>query len=183
MDYKELFEKYQLLLVENNNLKEEIKNLKVQLGITECHADCNVILNQEAFVKSINYNPVQDKPVADTFHAEINNMSEPQEKIKLYMSLFKGREDVYAKRWVSPKKGTSEYSPFCLNEWKHGICRKPKGNCNDCLHKDYAPLNEKVIDMHLRGIDSKGESFVAGIYPLCQDETSWFLAIDFDKGE
>jgi hypothetical protein len=55
--------------------------------------------------------------------------------------------------------------------------------CNDCLHKDYAPLNEKVISMHLRGVDNKGNAFVAGIYPLCQDETCWFLAIDFDKGE
>ena len=35
MDFKELLEKYQALLTENNGLKEEIKRLKVQLGIRE----------------------------------------------------------------------------------------------------------------------------------------------------
>lgn len=44
-------------------------------------------------------------------------------------------------------------------------------------------MNEKVIDNHLRGIDSKGNTFVVGIYLLCLDETCWFLAIGFDKGE
>ncbi|MEW9125059.1 MAG: hypothetical protein AB2421_20275 [Thermotaleaceae bacterium] len=44
-------------------------------------------------------------------------------------------------------------------------------------------MNEKVINMHLRGMDHKGNAFVAGIYPLCIDETCGFLAIDFDKGE
>jgi cell shape-determining protein MreC len=35
MDYKELLEKYQALLVENNRLKEEIKRLQRQQGIPE----------------------------------------------------------------------------------------------------------------------------------------------------
>ncbi|MDD3365156.1 MAG: DEAD/DEAH box helicase family protein [Syntrophomonas sp.] len=35
MKFEELLEKYQLLLTENNNLKNEIKSLKVQLGIME----------------------------------------------------------------------------------------------------------------------------------------------------
>ncbi|WP_349239095.1 hypothetical protein [Petroclostridium sp. X23] len=183
MDYKQLFDKYQSLLIENNNLKDEIKSLKFRLGIIECQADCDAILNQETLIECTDQEPLEDEPGDKAFQIEVNNMSEPHEKIKLYMSLFKGREDVYAKRWVSLKKGTAGYSPFCLNEWKYGVCRKPKGGCNDCLHEDYAPLNEKVIDMHLRGVDSKGKSFVAGIYPLCQDETCWFLAIDFDKGE
>lgn len=183
MNYKELFEKYQSLLIENNNLKDEIKSLKTQFGINECQANCDVVLNQEALIESSIQDLSEEEPVDNLSNSEVNNKSKPHEKIELYMSLFKGREDVYAKRWVSPKKGTAGYSPFCINEWRHGICRKPKGNCNDCTHKEYAPLNEKVIDMHLRGIDSKGNSFVAGIYPLCQDETCWFLAIDFDKGE
>jgi phosphatidylserine/phosphatidylglycerophosphate/cardiolipin synthase-like enzyme len=34
------------------------------------------------------------------------------------MSLFKGRDDVYARRWENKKKGTSGYSPSCVNEWK-----------------------------------------------------------------
>jgi hypothetical protein len=106
-------------------------------------------------------------------------MSDPKEKIKLFMSLFKGRNDVYAKRWENPKKGTAGYSPYCLNEWKSGLCRKPKGTCTNCTYKAYAPLDEKVIEDHLRGY----KNFVAGIYPLCVYETCHFLAIDFDGEE
>ena len=44
-------------------------------------------------------------------------MSTPKEKIHLFMSLFKGREDVYAKRFEK-KDGKGGYSPVCMNEWK-----------------------------------------------------------------
>ncbi len=59
------------------------------------------------------------------------------------------------------------------------MCKKPIGKCNDCAHKAYAVLDERVVDEHLRG---RG-NFVAGIYPLCQDETCNFLAMDFDEGD
>jgi hypothetical protein len=95
------------------------------------------------------------------------------------MSLFKGRNDVYAKRWENKKKGTSGYSPVCLNEWQPKLCEKPQGKCANCAHKAYTVLNEKVIEDHLRGQDN----FVAGIYPLLLDETCCFLAIDFDDEE
>jgi phosphatidylserine/phosphatidylglycerophosphate/cardiolipin synthase-like enzyme len=36
-------------------------------------------------------------------------------------------------------------------------------------------LNQKVIEAHLRG------NTVVGIYPLLQDETCYFLAIDFER--
>ncbi len=183
MDYKKLFENYQALLIENNNLKDEIKSLRIQLGISESRVASDGIVDQEDLNEPTNQKPLEYEREDKTIRAEVSNMSEPYEKIQLFMSLFKGREDVLAKRWVSPKTGKAGYSPFCLNEWKHGLCRKPKGNCNDCPYKDYALLDEKVIDMHLRGLDSKGNAFVAGIYPLCLDETCWFLAIDFDKGE
>ena len=38
-----------------------------------------------------------------------------------------------------------------------------------------------MIRWHLSGFDHVGESFVAGIYPMLQDETCFFLAVDFDK--
>jgi hypothetical protein len=126
--------------------------------------------------------PVPEMNKADSNEVEIpdiNNLSTPSEKIKLFMSLFKGRDDVYAKRWESMRKGTSGYSPVCLNEWRPGLCVKPKGKCADCAHKALDKLDEKVIDAHLRGIDN----FVAGIYPLLPNETCCFLAIDFDDEE
>lgn len=56
------------------------------------------------------------------------------EKIQLFMSLFSGREDVYAKRWVNHHTGRSGYSPACRNEWVSGICRKP---CSKCPSASY----------------------------------------------
>jgi len=47
---------------------------------------------------------------------EINNHSPPEIKITLFRSLFRGREDVYAKRFESKKTGKSGYQPACRNE-------------------------------------------------------------------
>lgn len=98
-------------------------------------------------------------------------------KIRLFMSLFKGREDVYSKRWENPKKGTAGYSPVCLNQWRTGICGKPKTPCSKCNNASYAELNETVIESHLRG------RTVVGIYPMLPDDMCHFLAMDFDKGD
>lgn len=38
MDFKELLEKYQAVLIENNCFKEELKTLKKKLGISEYQA-------------------------------------------------------------------------------------------------------------------------------------------------
>jgi superfamily II DNA or RNA helicase len=111
-------------------------------------------------------------PSALSFH--FKDRADPTEKIRLFMSLFKGRDDVYAKRWEG-KEGRSGYAPVCLNEWKPGFCGKPEVKCPSCKHRSYAPLDEKVIEAHLRG------NLVAGIYPLRQDEKCHFLAMDFDK--
>ena len=101
--------------------------------------------------------------------------ADPAEKIRLFMSLFRGRDDLYAKRWENKDGAKSGYTPVCLNERKPGLCRKFNVKCAACQHRSYAPLDEEAIEAHLRG------DFVAGVYPLLQDETCHFLAIDFDK--
>ena len=93
------------------------------------------------------------------------------------MSLFRGRDDVYAKRWENQIKGTAGYSPACGNEWKPGLCQKPKSKCSVCKNQDFLPLDETAVDAHLRGRNN----LVAGIYPVLPNETCWFLAIDFDE--
>jgi hypothetical protein len=49
--------------------------------------------------------------------------SSPQEKIKLFRRLFRGRADVFPRRWQSAKNGRKGYSPVCRNEWVQGICK------------------------------------------------------------
>lgn len=187
MKFEELLEKYQALQIENDNLKEENRRLKAKLGF------------EEALPGVQEYQAIFDFPFLDTpesgmlepeppdgllsgdnpLSSSTNNCSNPREKIRLYMSLFKGRDDVYAKRWENLQTGKSGYVPVCFNEWKPGLCRKPQERCLNCPNKRYVGLDEQVIDDHLRG----NNNFVAGIYPLCSDETCHFLAIDFDGGE
>ena len=177
MDFKALQKKYQQLLIENNSLKEEIKRLKIQSGLTagreESHESSDAVSVQapepELFGKQAETEP-------STSDEAINKRSDPDEKVRLFMSLFRGRDDVYAKRWENKARETAGYSPACGNEWKPGICQKPKIKCSVCKYQDFLPLNETAVNAHLRG----HQNLVAGIYPLLPNETCWFLAIDFD---
>ena len=59
----------------------------------------------------------------------IDNRSTAEEKIALFRGLFRGRPDVYARRFVSRKTGDAGYSPACGNEWVRGVCEKPRIKC------------------------------------------------------
>jgi superfamily II DNA or RNA helicase/very-short-patch-repair endonuclease len=111
----------------------------------------------------------------------VHQQSSSAAKIALFRSLFRGRDDLYARRFESRKTGKSGYAPACANEWVRGICEKPRIKCAECPHRRFLPVTDAVVRWHLSGHDAEGQSFVAGVYPLLQDETCYFLAIDFDK--
>ncbi len=166
MDYNELYNKYMKLLEENQMLKIENENFRKQLGLQIAE----ICIDNE--YKTISA-PKDNISILKYELGEICNSSSSQEKIELYMELFKGREDVYAKRWQN-KQGKSGYSPVCANEWSKGICDKPQIKCSECKNRKYVNLDANAINRHLRGID------VLGIYAMTTDETCYFLAIDFD---
>ena len=111
----------------------------------------------------------------------VHARSPASEKIALFRSLFRGRQDVYPRRFESRTSGRTGYAPACGNEWVRGICEKPRIKCADCQHRAFLPVTDEVIRCHLSGKDSAGNDFVAGVYPMLADETCHFLAIDFDK--
>lgn len=111
----------------------------------------------------------------------VHMRSTPEEKIRLFRSLFRGREDVYARRWYSVQKEKSGYAPVCANEWRYGVCIKPKGKCSKCENRELVPLDDAAIYKHLSGKDPNGGD-VIGLYPILSDDTCCFLAIDFDDG-
>ena len=114
----------------------------------------------------------------------LTNQSSQQAKIALFRSLFRGREDVYPKRFQSLKTGKTGYQPVCRNEWVSGICKKPKIRCDKCAHREFLLLTDDVVRNHLLGVDPKdrpSHDFTIGVYPMLPDETCWFLAADFDK--
>ncbi|HKW98823.1 MAG TPA: hypothetical protein VJN43_13885 [Bryobacteraceae bacterium] len=99
----------------------------------------------------------------------------PAEKIALFRSLFRGREDVYAQRWQSPD-GRSGYSPRAERDWKayNAASAANRKRVDKETRKDI-PLSDEAIHAHLTG------KHTLGVYPLLLDETCWFFAIDFDK--
>ncbi len=114
----------------------------------------------------------------------VTNQSSQEAKLGLFRGLFRGREDVYPRRFESRKTGKSGYQPACRNEWARGTCEKPRIRCEDCSHREFLPLTAEVVRNHLLGRDSQDRSnrdFVIGVYPMLPDETCWFLAADFDK--
>jgi len=111
----------------------------------------------------------------------VNHQSPPDAKISLFRSLFRGRDDVYPRRFESRRTGKSGYQPACANEWDRALCEKPKIKCTQCPNRRFLPVATEVIRWHLSGQDDDGRDFVMGVYPMLQDETCFFLAADFDK--
>ena len=100
-----------------------------------------------------------------------------EEKIALFLSLFRARESVFPKRWEN-KAGKAGYSPACNNEWAPSVCGKPpKGTvkCTDCPHQAFPKLNEHAVREHLQG-----KVPAIGTYAIREDDTCTFLAADFD---
>ena len=110
----------------------------------------------------------------------ITNNSPPAVKIELFRSLFRGREDVYPRRFESRKTGKAGYAPACANEWVRGVCEKPRIKCTDCPNRRFLSITDEVIGWHLSGRDGRGFGFVMGVYAMLQDETCFFMAVDFD---
>ena len=97
------------------------------------------------------------------------------EKVRLFRECFRGRVDVFPRRWESAKSGKAGYSPACANEWIRGVCGKPKTRCSECASKSFLPLDDHAVLAHLNG------EHTIGVYPLLPDDTCWFVAADFDE--
>jgi len=94
--------------------------------------------------------------------------------LSLFKSLFRGREDIFAQRWE--KGGKASYSPqYDYDPYQYLLHKMKGGTIQNYADKQPRSLSDKQITKHLNG-----EHFI-GIYPLLKDNTSWFIAADFDK--
>lgn len=121
----------------------------------------------------------------DDLDAEIEAAKVPavslslEEKVELFRSIFKGREDVFARRWFSRKTGKSGYQPVCKNEWRVHLCNKKSYHCTECPNRKFSPISYHDYYRHLEGKDPYGED-VIGCYVIKEDNTCHFLCADFD---
>ena len=120
--------------------------------------------------------PIPDDSFGD--HSAMRRLS-AQEKIDLFASIFRGRTDVFARRWCSTSTGKFGYQPVCRNEWVTGLCDKKKQRCADCPNREFEQLTSEHLYRHLEGKDAQGRD-VIGIYPILADNTCYFLCADFD---
>jgi superfamily II DNA or RNA helicase len=95
------------------------------------------------------------------------------ERIKLFRSLFRGREDAFAIRWEKGNK--SGYMPsYQFDSYHYRIHKAKGGTLTTYQDKTLQPLTDEQIARHL-----SGEQLI-GIYPLLANNTSHFIAADFD---
>jgi len=119
--------------------------------------------------------PAPTEPAPISKAAPANGPSSTKEKVALFRRLFRGRDDVHALRWQSNNSGRSGYAPACANEWRPGICEKPRISCRDCHHRELLPLSDAAIYGHL------AEDHTIGLYPLLENDHCHLLAVDFDE--
>ena len=156
--YNKLLSQYELLHEENEVLRSLLKSHGIEYE-TRMKEDMN--------------KPIYSLVSVPTITLSID------ERIRLFQSLFKGREDVFARRWFSKTTGKSGYQPVCINEWKQGICDKKKYRCAICPNRNFAPLTTQDMYRHLEGKDEYCCD-VVGLYAIMQDNNCAFLCADFD---
>ncbi len=165
-------------------LEAEIAVLEKRLGQLDHERETVIAAIEHLRIRS-GARPQPTPAPSITVHATPSTTFSSADKIALFRSLFRGRQDVFPRRWKNSKTGKAGYSPVCRNEWVRGICEKPKIKCSDCPNQAFVPVSDGIVKSHLQGQDlanpKRAEGFVAGVYPLMPDDTCWFLAADFDK--
>ncbi|HYO15990.1 MAG TPA: hypothetical protein VE685_22550 [Thermoanaerobaculia bacterium] len=116
-----------------------------------------------------------EEPTQSALPVILGAQAAPADKVRLFRALFRGREDIFPTQFTSKKTGKAGYAPACANKFVRGVCDLPRVKCSECPNQAFTPVDDRVVLDHLRG------RHVMGVYPLLEDETCWFLAIDFDK--
>ncbi len=104
---------------------------------------CGAIAREEAKIERLERAIKETRAVLESLRAELSAQrpSSPSplpltspmptpvtsaEKVALFRSLFRGREDIYPKFWSNARTGRKGYAPACANEWVRGVCEKPR---------------------------------------------------------
>src|ERR1044071_7799050 len=121
--------------------------------------------------------PAENPPPTKTARPSppVDKEERARQRIALFRSLFRRREDVYARGWENAD-GRHGYMPAVVKEWRAINNSRPEDRKKvDQKTRRFLPLTDAVIENHLLGKE------IVGVYPLLPDETCWFLAADFDK--
>lgn len=157
---------FEELLTENQRLRKRVYELEQENALLR--AQCVPVLSEP---ESQQYRTRNRKTLT-----EEEKELELQRRVNLFRDLFRGREDVYAQRFVS-KSGKAGYQPVCKKRWSAG-CQEHRYKCEGCLLREFVPLDDDILRKHLDR--NAKEKDVIGIYPILEDNTVFFLCTDFD---
>ena len=148
-----------LAILEGELAQLNARRVELRKQISELQQEKELVLPDDEFTSQI-----------EKFSL-VTDQSSQTVKITLFRSLFRGREDVYPRRFENLKTGKKGYWPVRRNSW-------------DKDDREFLPVTDEVVKNHLSGVDpQEGSSrdFTIGVYPMLLDETCYFLAADFDK--
>lgn len=120
------------------------------------------VAQQSAMVESTSRELPPHQPVQP--HRSRNR----EQNLDLYMSLFAGREDVYAYAWENVAKGTKGWAP--AREYAPG---------KDKEEKAFLPLTRDIIRRHMWDVNASHK----GIYVMLPGDRCKLLVCDFDDGD
>ncbi len=95
------------------------------------------------------------------------------EQLELYKSLFRVREDLFAIRWEKGNK-KGYFPAYHFDPYMYKLHRMKGGTLANYPDKTYLKLDNSQLTKHILG-----EKHIGG-YPLLEDNSSWFIAADFD---
>ena len=107
-EYAALQEECERLRAENQRLNKCLARYRAKYGELSEPDKGEEVESQSAETIKFNENKA---PVQSSDGAIITNQSPSEEKIKLFRFLYRGREDVYAKRWYSERAARAVISP------------------------------------------------------------------------
>lgn len=153
------------------SVDDKIRSIENRL--TAIEKERSDLLNE---LKTLRSQQDENKSIMLLGRPTLNKSPETNEaKSELFLTLFRGRQDIYPKRWENNKTSRSGYAPVCENEWVKPLCQKPSIKCSDCSNQKFLPLNTLAVSNHLRGLST------IGTYAIRKDDTCTFLACDFDE--
>jgi hypothetical protein len=126
---------------ELKRLQDELVVAKAEIARLKAQNDRLRLDRPEAATASVHRSQRAPRLFASTEGARVgvDGSSPPQDKIRLFRSLFAGRADVYAQRWENLSKKKSGWSPITLDGRQAQVPRR------------YAPMDDEVVGAHLSG--------------------------------
>ena len=100
-----------------------------------------------------------------------------EEKLRIFMDYFSGRQDAVSERYISKKDGKKHYSLGCLNKFDRAVgCDIERTHCKNCPSFVPRPYDESAVLAHMND-----ERRMIGIFPILPGNYVRFLVFDLDE--